>query len=300
MLVLLGLAALIPASDLAVALINRVVTELLGPRALPRLELADGIPPALRTLVVMPTLLVSDAEIEEQVNRLELHYLANPEGAIHFALLSDWMDAPTETTTADDGLLETAVKGIARLNRRHGPVPAGGARFLLLHRRRVWNASENQWMGWERKRGKLQELNRLLLGRDDTTFMGSRLDVPSAARYVITLDADTRLPRGAATRLVGTMAHPLNRPVFDARVGRVVEGYAILQPRVTPDDAHGSRHITLPAAHRRAGGHRSLCDRDLRCLPGSLRRRLIHRQGHLRRRGIYGGLGGSRARECAP
>ena len=233
-LVLLGLAALIPASDLAVALINRVVTELLGPRALPRLELAAGIPPALRTLVVMPTLLVSDAEIEEQVNRLELHYLANLEGAIHFALLSDWMDAPTETTTADDGLLETAIKGIARLNRRHGPVPAGGARFLLLHRRRVWNASENQWMGWERKRGKLQELNQSLLGRDDTTFMGSRLDVPSAVRYVITLDADTRLPRGAATRLVGTMAHPLNHPVFDARVGRVVEGYAILQPRVTP------------------------------------------------------------------
>jgi cyclic beta-1,2-glucan synthetase len=233
-LVLLGLAALIPASDLAVALINRVVTELLGPRALPRLELAEGIPTALRTLVVMPTLLASDAEIEEQVNRLELHYLANLEGAIHFALLSDWMDAPAETMPADDRLLETAIERIARLNRRHGPAPAAGARFLLLHRRRVWNASEGQWMGWERKRGKLQELNRLLLGHDGTTFVGSRLDVPVAVRYVITLDADTRLPRGAAIRLVGTMAHPLNRPVFDAHAGRIVEGYAVLQPRVTP------------------------------------------------------------------
>jgi cyclic beta-1,2-glucan synthetase len=233
-LVLLGLVAWIPASDLAVALINRAVTELLGPRTLPRLELRDGIPPGLRTVVVMPTLLVSGDQIEEQVNRLELHYLANPDGAIHFALLSDWMDAPAETMPADDRLLEAAIGGIARLNQRQGPAPDGGARFLLLHRKRVWNESEDQWMGWERKRGKLQELNRLLLGHDATTFIGPRADVPDAVRYVITLDADTHLPRGAAIRLVGTMAHPLNRPAFDARVGRVVEGYAVLQPRVAP------------------------------------------------------------------
>ena len=183
----------------------------------------------------MPTLLASDAEIEEQVNRLELHYLANLEGDIHFALLSDWMDAPAETMPADERLLEAAIEGIARLNRRHGPAPDAGARFLLLHRRRVWNDSEGKWMGWERKRGKLQELNRLLLGRDDTTFMAvAGWTCRPPVRYVITLDADTRLPRGAAIRLVGTMAHPLNRPVFDARAGRVVEGYAVLQPRITP------------------------------------------------------------------
>jgi cyclic beta-1,2-glucan synthetase len=122
-LVLLGLAALIPASDLAVALINRSVTELVGPRALPRLELAEGIPTALRTLVVMPTLLVSDVEIEEQVNRLELHYLANPEGAIRLALLSDWMDAPAETMPDDDRPRVTSER-IARLW-RHGPAPDG-------------------------------------------------------------------------------------------------------------------------------------------------------------------------------
>jgi cyclic beta-1,2-glucan synthetase len=236
-LVLLGLVALIPASDLAVALVNRAVPELLGPRALPRLALHDGIPATLRTLVVMPTLLTGDAEIEEQIARLELHYLANPEGAIHFALLSDWMDASTETVPSDDRLLATAIEGIARLNRAHGTVPDGGARFLLLHRRRIWNAVEGRWMGWERKRGKLQELNRLLLGRSETTFiqiLGRLPDAPTAVRYVITLDADTRLPRGAAGRLVGTMAHPLNRPAFDPRVGRVIEGYGVLQPRVTP------------------------------------------------------------------
>ncbi|PYM57431.1 MAG: glycosyl transferase, partial [Candidatus Rokuibacteriota bacterium] len=232
-LVLLGLVALIPASDLAVALINRAVTELLGPRPLPRLELHDGIPPSLRTLVVMPTLLTSDAEIEEQINRLEIHYLANPDGAIHFALLSDWTDAATETMPDDDRLLAAAIEGIASLNRRHGPTE----RFLLLHRRRVWNKGEGQWMGWERKRGKLQELNDLLRGATNTTFVAAAGKLPAvlaAVRYVITLDADTHLPRGAAIRLVGTMAHPLNRPVFDARTRRVVEGYAVLQPRITP------------------------------------------------------------------
>ncbi len=236
-LVLLGFLAMIPASDLAVALINRAVMELVGPRALPRLELHDGVPPSLRALVVVPILMTSEAAIEEHVNHLEIHFLANPDGEIHFALLSDWIDAPSETMPEDDRLLGAAVDGIARLNARHGSAPSGGERFLLLHRRRIWSAGEGKWMGWERKRGKLDELNHLLTGARDTTFTGTHghpPHVPSGVRYVITLDADTRLPRGAATRLVGTMAHPLNRPAFDVRAGRVVEGYAVLQPRITP------------------------------------------------------------------
>jgi cyclic beta-1,2-glucan synthetase len=236
-LLVLSLLALIPASDLAIALINRSVMTLVGPRSLPRLELRDGVPPLLSTLVVVPTFLTNDAEIEDQINRLEIHYLANPDGAIHFALLSDWTDAATETMPGDDRLLAAALDGIARLNRRHGPVSNQGERFLLLHRRRVWSKGESQWMGWERKRGKLHELNDLLRGATDTTFVATSGALPgalAAVRYVITLDADTRLPRGAVARLVGTMAHPLNRPVFDARVRRVVEGYAVLQPRITP------------------------------------------------------------------
>jgi cyclic beta-1,2-glucan synthetase len=236
-LVLLGLAALMPASDLAVALVNRTVMAVLGPRPLPRLELRDGVPPPLRTLVVVPTLLTGVAEIEEQIDRLEIHYLANPDGDLCFALLSDWTDAATEVMPGDDRLVAAAVEGMERLNQRYGPGPNAGERFLLLHRRRVWNEGEGKWMGWERKRGKLRELNRLLRGATDTTFMPTRgrpPAVPDAVQYVITLDADTRLPRGAATRLVGTIAHPLNRPAFDARVGRVVAGYGVLQPRVTP------------------------------------------------------------------
>ncbi len=238
--------AVIPASDLAIALINRVVTDVLGPRTLARFELRDGIPSDLRTFVVIPTLLTSLEAIKEQVERLEVHYLANPDGDIRFALLSDWTDAPTESLASDDELLAAAVDGISNLNKRHGPAPDGGERFFLFHRKRIWNESQRAWMGWERKRGKLHELNRLLRGSTDTTFIPVGGRDPEAipnVRYVLTLDADTRLPRGAVARLVGTMAHPLNRPKFSVALGRVVEGYSLVQPRITPtlpSDREGS------------------------------------------------------------
>ena len=236
-LLLLGLLAAVPASDLAIALINRAVMGLLGPRRLPRMELRDGIPENLRTIVVMPTLLTTAKEIAEHVERLEVHYLANPDGDLRFALLSDWLDAQSETLPGDDDLLASAMDGVARLNKKYGPVPGGGERFFLFHRKRAWNECDGKWMGWERKRGKLHELNQLLRGSTNTTFVSIGGTLPSnlaGVRYVITLDADTRLPRGAAARLVGTMAHPLNRPRFSDREGRVVEGYAIVQPRITP------------------------------------------------------------------
>ena len=190
----------------------------------------------LRTIVVVPALLTAQHDIEQLVERLEVHYLANSDGDLRFALLSDWMDAPSESLPGDDELLAIAVDGVARLNKIHGPAADGGERFLLLHRKRVWNESEGKWMGWERKRGKLRELNQLLRGGVNTTFLpigGRPVQVPAGVRYVITLDADTRMPRGAACRLVGTMAHPLNQPRFSAHVGRVVEGYGIVQPRIT-------------------------------------------------------------------
>ena len=240
-LLLVAILAFAPASDLALALVNWVLTTLLGPRVLPRLELAGGVPADLRTLIAVPTLLTDEADVEEQVARLEIHYLGNPEGDLRFALLSDWLDAPTESVPGDDELLSTALAAIDRLNARHGDAPGGGARFLLFHRRRRWNEAEGRWMGWERKRGKLHELNALLRGSTATDFLTTAragTTPPTDVRYVVTLDADTRLPRGAVDRLVGTIAHPLNRPAFDAQSGRVTHGYGILQPRVTP---------TLPA-----------------------------------------------------
>ncbi|HUX67859.1 MAG TPA: glucoamylase family protein [Terriglobales bacterium] len=229
------LLALLPASELAMALVNRAVALVLGPRRLPRLELPRGAPPGLRSLVAMPVLLASAPDLERDLARLEVHYLANPDGELHFALLSDWLDAATETAADDQALLATARAGIAALNQRYGPAPSGGERFLLYQRRRVWNPGQRAWMGWERKRGKLHELNRLLRGAADTTFLpwlGLPPAVPADVRYVITLDADTHLPRGAADRLIGTLAHPLNQPRFVA--GRIVAGYALVQPRITP------------------------------------------------------------------
>ncbi len=231
-LVALGLLAFIPASDLAIQLINSSVTRRLRPEVLPRLELSGGVPPELRTLVAVPTLLTTAEEIEEQIGRLEVHYLGNPEDELRFALLSDWRDAPEEMMPGDEELLAAATVGMARLNALYGPAPAGDARFVLLHRRRMWNEGERIWMGWERKRGKLEELNSLLRGATDTSFLPV-VQLPGI-RSVLTLDADTRLPRESARRLIGTLAHPLNQPRFDARLGRVAEGYGILQPRITP------------------------------------------------------------------
>jgi cyclic beta-1,2-glucan synthetase len=233
----LGLLGAVPAIDSAVALVNQGVTRRFGVTQVPGLKLGGAVPADLRTLVVVPTLLSRREAVVEQVERLEIHHLASIGGEIQFALLSDWGDAACETIDGDDALLQAAIDAIARLNRRHAPAP-GGDRFLLLHRRRVWNESQRLWIGWERKRGKLHELNRLLRGAGDTTFMsldGRPPVVPEGVRYVITLDADTRLPPDTVSRLIGKMAHPLNQPVVDPVVRRVTEGYAILQPRVTPN-----------------------------------------------------------------
>ncbi|HKG19341.1 MAG TPA: hypothetical protein VKB00_06350, partial [Candidatus Limnocylindrales bacterium] len=236
-LLLLALLALGPASDLAIALVNRTVTDVLGPASLSRLDLDDGVPSAMRTLVVVPTLLTSEADVEAQVNQLEVHFLGNREGDLRFALLSDWVDAPAERVDGDDEILAAAITAVDRLNERHGEAPGGGARFLLFQRERRWNEAEGSWIGWERKRGKLHELNELLRGSTTTGILTTSRPSstpPTGVRYVVTLDADTRLPRGAVGRLVGTLAHPLNRPVFDPGSGRVTEGYGILQPRITP------------------------------------------------------------------
>ena len=233
---LLAALGVIPAFDAAIALINRAVSFGFGPAPLPAWELREGVPAGLRTLIAVPTLLTTPDAIKQQIERLEIHHLASPNGDLHFALVSDWLDAATEQAEGDQTLLATAAEQIAELNRRYGPAP-GGVRFLLLHRRRIWNEGEGKWIGWERKRGKLHELNRLLRGATDTTFMnvaGMPPLPPADIRYVITLDADTRLPRDSVHRLIGKMAHPLNRPRFDAATGRVVEGHAVLQPRIRP------------------------------------------------------------------
>jgi cyclic beta-1,2-glucan synthetase len=244
-LAVIACLGVIPASDAAVALVNWVVTRRVAATRLPALALRHGIPADLRTMVVVPILLTSREAVLAQVERLEIHFLAAPPGALSFALLSDWTDAAQARADGDEEILEVAAEAIAVLNRRHGPADTG-ARFFLLHRERRWSPTQRAWIGWERKRGKIHELNRLLRGATDTTYAtvrGCPPGVPSGTRFVITLDADTRVPPEAIRRLIGKMAHPLNRPLYDRSVGRVVEGYAVLQPRVTaalPIGAAGS------------------------------------------------------------
>jgi len=241
-LVSLGLLSLIPASDLAVSVLNWDVTHLIAPRLLPSMESEDGIPVAGLTMVVVPTLFTSEDGVRELLEKLEVQHLANRDENLYFALLGDFSDAAQEELDTDATLLELAFSGIEELNARHSGGD-GAKRFHLFMRRRLWNEGEGKWMGWERKRGKLEEFNHLLRGARNTSFTVATADSTLRAkiRYVITLDSDTQLPRDAARRLVGVALHPLNRPQYDARVGRVGRGYGILQPRVS---------VTLESAAR--------------------------------------------------
>ncbi len=232
-LALLVIAGFFPATDIAITLVNKILMRLFWPRHLPRLELVD-ISESVRTCVAMPVMLTSEDGIEEEIQQLETHYLANPDGEVYFTLLSDWADARQEHMPQDLPLLEKARQGIAELNARYGPSESGLVRFHILHRRRLWNAAEGKWMGWERKRGKLHEFNRLLRDAQDTSFLLNGTSLPDNVRYVVTLDADTRMPIGALRALVGVAAHPLNQPRHDPVTHQVIEGYGILQPRITP------------------------------------------------------------------
>ena len=221
-----------PALEGAVGLFNTLMLLFVAPVRLVGYEYKNGVPPEACTLVVVPTLIGSRGEIEEMVRRLEVHYLANLRGELYYALLSDWPDSKDEQTEADLELLRFAKSEIAALNLRYPPGRA--ARFHLLHRRRLFNESEGVWMGWERKRGKLHELNLLLRGDPDTTFLPGDWPLPHGVVHVLTLDADTRLTRDAAVRLAGKLSHPLNRPVLAPSGHAVSAGYGVLQPRVTP------------------------------------------------------------------
>ena len=235
--VLLLALAVLPASDTAMQAIAFLAARIVPPRRLPAYDFRDGVPTEARTLVVIPGMITSVDAIDELADMLESHYLANPLGDVFFALLSDWKDAPTETLPEDQRLLAHARARIDALAERydHG----GVRRFFLLHRKRQWNPSEGVWMGWERKRGKLTELNQLLRGHEGTSFLPTGPTPPEGIRYVVTLDSDTRLPRDTVSALVGKMQHPVNRPVH-REDGVVIRGYGIMQPRVTPSLTTGA------------------------------------------------------------
>ncbi len=252
----LGVLLFVCTSQLAVAVINWGAMLLVHPRILPRMDFQKGIPPQHRTIVAVPAILTDNKEIDDLLEAMEVHYLANRDQNLFFALLSDFRDAAQEKMPEDEELLQKARDGIEAINAKYAGGSGGDAAaeeggkehangtgyFFLFHRARRWNACEDLWMGWERKRGKLEDFNGALRGEEGRfdTVVGPT-DVLEKVRYVITLDSDTQLPRDSASHLVGTMAHPLNRPRYDEKLGRVTEGYGILQPRVG---------ISMPSASR--------------------------------------------------
>jgi len=237
--VCLGILLLGPSTQIAQEIVNYLVTRLLPPRTLPKMDFQKtGIPDAFRTLVVAPILMTDQRTVQEEAERLEIRYLANPESNLLFGLFTDFSDADQPTLPGDAALLQTAVECIQALNQRHAT-----DRFFLFHRGRTWTDSEARYIGWERKRGKLEELNQLIAGArapeaPQLVYVG-QADRLADVRFVITVDSDTGLPRDSARRMIETLAHPLNQPRFDPR-GRIAAGsYAIIQPRVSP---------TLPSA----------------------------------------------------
>jgi cyclic beta-1,2-glucan synthetase len=235
--VLFGLAiafalTIIPASQAAVEIVNHLVTTLFPAEALPKLDFSRGLPAECATLVTVPVLLFNESQTRTAIDEIEVRYLANQDSHLHFALLTDLPDTADEPSESEaHPLVDLARNLIADLNRRYAGT--GGGAFFLLHRHRVFNRHQGVWMGWERKRGKLLDLNRLLRGEYDSfPVKEGPVALLPAINYVLTLDADTALPRGAARQLLGAIAHPLNRAIIDPQRRVVVEGYGILQPRV--------------------------------------------------------------------
>jgi len=230
-MVLLALAALfLPCSQAAVEVMNYITTAMLPAQILPKLDFSEGIPGECVTLVAVPALLLNERQVHKLVEDLEIRYLGNRDTNLHFALITDLRDS-VQAAAEDDPLVSLCAELIAKLNDKYAGQSTGS--FLLLHRHRVYDEREGVWMGWERKRGKLQDLNKLLRQQYDSfpVKVGNTAILPQV-RFVITLDADTELPRGTAQRMVGALAHPLNRAIVDNRRNIVVSGYGILQPRV--------------------------------------------------------------------
>ncbi|MGD9730711.1 MAG: glucoamylase family protein [Desulfamplus sp.] len=240
LLLFVGILSLISVSQLSIAVVNLIAIRFTTPRPLPRMDFSKAIPPQYSTLVVVPTMLASADNVANLIDAMEVRFIANRDENLRFGLLTDFCDASEEKTDKDEPLLTAAQQNIEVLNRKYSDKEDI---FFLFHRPRQWNQQEKVWMGYERKRGKLAELNQLILGGSGSGFsliVGNR-EFLSKVKYVITLDTDTELPRDSARQLVGAMAHPLNLPHYDADRGRIVSGYGILQPRVS---------VSLPGTNR--------------------------------------------------
>lgn len=223
-------AVLIPASEVAVLIANYVFTAFIKPKTIPKMDFKEGIPEKFCTLVAVPMLLSSPDEVKKEIENLEIRFLGNTDDNLRFSLIADFLDAPAREMPDDQMLLDIASDGIKKLNEKHAT-----EQFFLFHRQRKWNEADSIWMGWERKRGKLEELNRYLMkdpNSENLLYVGNPALLQNIA-FVITLDSDTQLMRNKARALVEVLAHPLNQPVLDEGSKSIERGYTIIQPRVS-------------------------------------------------------------------
>ncbi len=196
-LVLLSmLLFLLPGSQCAIQIIDNIITQILPAEILPKLDYSKGLPADCTTLVAVPTLLLNEKQVHTLIEDLEVRFLGNHDANIHFALLSDLADSD-HRASEDNPLIELCSSLIRELNTKYADQKKGS--FLLLHRHRIYNPREKGWMGWERKRGKLLDLNKFLRGEYDSfPIKVGDLSILPKVRFVITLDSDTELPRGSA------------------------------------------------------------------------------------------------------
>lgn len=227
---LAAVISFLPIWSISIGLVHWLVTRICKPQYIPKLELKDGIPEEYRSMVVIPTLLTDEKRVMELVEQMEVFYLANQEENLHFALIGDYKDGPNEHEEKDESIINAGRRLIGELNNKYDRQDI----FYFFHRHRQWNRSQSSWMGWERKRGALTEFNALLTGSKNTSFsvQVGDLSILDKIKYVITLDADTQLPRDNAKKLIGAMAHPLNKPVLNDEGTRVIDGYGLMQPRI--------------------------------------------------------------------
>ncbi|MEP6735492.1 MAG: glucoamylase family protein [Chryseolinea sp.] len=254
LLVVISLLSIIAASHFALALSNWMATLFVAPKPLPKFDFSKGIPAADRTLIAVPTIIADKNSAQKLVDDLEVRFLGNKDQNLFFALLTDFKDADQESIPGDQAILDVVSKGLIALNKKY-TTASGQSHFYLFHRPRRWNVREKKWMGYERKRGKLTELNHVLRGNDSERFsviLGDR-SIFQSIRYVITLDTDTQLPRDAAEQLVGLMAHPLNKPFYHPGKKRITDGYAIIQPRIAIS-LHGAKFTRYTRMHENDSG----------------------------------------------
>lgn len=225
------LIMIIPSSEITIALFNWNIAKIVPPTHIPRMDFKDGIPEEEKTIVIIPSLLTSKERTKELLRQLEVYYLANRDKNIYYALLGDFKDSITENNSMDKEINQQGIKEVKRLNKKY--FKDSKDHFFFLNRKRIFNEKEKVYMGYERKRGKIMEFIALLKNDGKTTYnvISSNIDSLKNAKYIITLDADTVLPMGAAKSLIEAMSHVLNTPYISD--GRVTRGYGIMQPKVS-------------------------------------------------------------------